>query len=153
MKIKPLVITTIASAALSLSTLVALAAGARNVTISGFDTMKYSINTIEAHPGEKLTVTLKNDGNMPKEAMGHNWILLKAGEDPQSYANSAVTAKSEDYQPKSLASKVLASIKVLGPKESGSVTFTVPTAPGKYAYLCSFPAHCQVGMKGLLIVK
>jgi azurin len=128
-------------------------AGIRTIVISGFDTMKYSVNTIEAHPGEKITVELKNEGTMPKEAMGHNWVLLKAGVDPQAYANAAVAAKAEGYQPSSLADKVIATIRVLGPKESGSVTFTAPSTPGKYAYLCSFPAHCQVGMRGFLVVK
>jgi azurin len=114
--------------------------------------MKYSVTKIEAHPGQKVTVELRNDGTLPKEAMGHNWILLKAGTDATSYAMSSMTAKSENYQPKSLASRVIASIPMLGPKESGKVTFTAP-APGSYAYLCSFPGHAQAGMKGVLIVK
>ena len=138
----------------------ALAAGvqaaspaSKTVVISAFDTMKYSVNKIEAHPGEKLTVELKNEGNLPKEAMGHNWILLKAGVDPLAYSTAAITAKAENYQPKSQADKVVASIPILGPKERGKVTFTVPSAPGTYAYVCSFPAHCQAGMKGVLVVK
>jgi len=85
--------------------------------------------------------------------MGHNWVLLKAGVDSQSYGNAAVNAKAQDYEPSAMADKMIASIKTLGPKESGSVTFTAPAAPGKYAYLCSFPAHCQVGKRGFLVVK
>jgi azurin len=126
---------------------------AKTISISGFDNMKYSVNSIEAHPGEKITVVLKNEGTLPKEAMGHNWVLLKAGVDAQSYANAAISAKAEGFQPKAMADKVIASIKLLGPKETASVTFTAPSAPGNYAYLCSFPAHCQVGMKGVLVVK
>ncbi len=135
------------------ATLSVAAPDGKTIMISGGDSMKYTVTKIEASPGQKIVVVLKNDGNMPKEAMGHNWILLKAGEDAQAYANAAVTAKAENYQPKSLASKVIASIGLLGPKESGKASFTAPTAPGTYAYLCSFPAHCQVGMKGVLVVK
>jgi len=153
MKLKQTLFTSCIVAVIAVSGLSAAAGGAKTVVISAFDTMKYSVNTIEAHPGEKITVELKNEGNMPKEAMGHNWVLLKAGVDPQAYASAALTAKADDYQPKSMADKVIASIKTLGPKENGSVTFTAPAAPGKYAYLCSFPAHCQVGMKGVLGVK
>jgi plastocyanin len=29
----------------------------------------------------------------------------------------------------------------------------VPTAPGEYPFLCTFPAHCAIGMKGVLVVK
>jgi len=150
MKLKQIILTSLLVAAVAAT---GVTAGIKTIVISGSDTMKFSVNTIEAHPGEKITVELKNDGNMPKEAMGHNWVLLKAGIDPQSYANAAVAAKAEGYQPSAMADKVIASIHLLGPKETGSVTFTAPSAPGKYAYLCSFPAHCQVGMKGFLVVK
>jgi len=153
MKLHPTLFTTCLLAAIAVSGLSAATSGIRMVVISAFDTMKYSVNTIEAHPGEKITVELKNEGTLPKEAMGHNWVLLKAGVDPQAYANAAMTAKAQDYEPSSMADKVIASIKTLGPRESGSATFTAPAAPGKYPYLCSFPAHCQVGMKGVLVVK
>jgi len=152
MKNKSCHFTSLVLSLLAASSVIAAAPGPETVTISAFDTMKYSVNTIEAHPGQKVTVVLKNEGTLPKEAMGHNWVLLKAGVDPQSYANAAVNAKAEGFQPKALADKVIATIHVLGPKESGTVTFTAP-APGTYNYLCSFPAHCQVGMKGVLVVK
>lgn len=126
---------------------------AKTIAISAFDTMKYSVSKIEASPGQKITVVLTNGGNVPKIAMGHNWILLKAGVDPVKYATAAMAAKNEDYQPKSMSDKVLASIPLLGPKETGKTTFTAPTTPGSYAFFCSFPAHIQAGMKGLLIVK
>jgi len=152
MKLKQFIFTSLLIATIAASG-VGAGTGAKTVVIVAVDTMKYSVNTIEAHPGEKITVELKNEGTMPKEAMGHNWVLLKAGVDPQSYANAAMNAKAQDYEPSAMADKVIASIKTLGPKESGSVTFTAPAAPGKYAYLCSFPAHCQVGMRGFLVVK
>lgn len=126
---------------------------ARTVVIQGFDTMKFDVNKITASPGEKLTVTLVNAGNIPKATMGHNWVLLKLGEDPSAYASAAITAVKDGFEPKSLSKKVVASIPMLGPKESASVTFTVPSKAGTYAYLCSFPAHALAGMRGVLVVK
>lgn len=123
------------------------------ITIEAFDTMKYSTNQIDAAPGQKITVTLRNVGKMPKEAMGHNWVLLKLGSDSLSYANAAISAKAQGYEPSSQASKVLASIPLLGPGESRQVTFVAPAIPGKYPYLCSFPAHAAAGMRGFLVVK
>ena len=130
-----------------------LAAGAKTVTITAYDTMKFSVTKIEVKPGEKVTVELQNAGSQPKITMGHNWIILKAGSNPLSYANAAMKAQGQDYQPSSLAGEVLAAIHLLGPKESASTTFTAPTAPGSYPFLCSFPAHYQSGMRGTLIVK
>lgn len=121
--------------------------------ISAYDTMKFSVTKIEAQAGQKLTVELKNEGSIPKEVMGHNWVLLKAGTDVSAYQSAAMTAKAENYAPKAFADKVLAAIPLLGPKETGKVTFTVPTAPGNYPFLCSFPGHQQAGMSGVLVVK
>jgi azurin len=125
----------------------------KTITISAYDTMKYSVTTIEAQAGQRLTIELKNEGTLPKEAMGHNWILLKAGTNVPAYVSAAMTARTDNYAPKAFADKVLASIPLLGPKEAAKVTFTVPTAPGNYIYLCSFPGHQQAGMTGILVVK
>jgi uncharacterized cupredoxin-like copper-binding protein len=48
---------------------------------------------------------------------------------------------------------VIAKIDVLGPRKSGEIEFTAPTAPGDYPFLCTFPAHYISGMKGVLTVK
>ena len=125
----------------------------RTVVITVNDNMKFSLTRIDARPGEKICVQLKNEGTLPKEIMGHNWVLLKAGKDVTAYAAAAVSAKDQDYQPKALAAEVITSIPLIGSRHSGETTFTVPSEPGSYPFLCSFPAHCQVGMRGELVVK
>lgn len=131
----------------------AAVAGPRTVEITAGDNMKYNIASIEAAPGEEIKVILTNIGTQPKEVMGHNWVLLKAGTDVNAYAAAAMTAKDTDYQPAALAGQVLAHIPLLGPKKSAEVVFKAPTEKGEYPFLCSFPAHFQVGMKGVLVVK
>ncbi len=128
-------------------------AGPRTVEITAGDNMKYSVNSIEAKAGEQLTVVLTNIGTQPKEVMGHNWILLKPGTDVDAFDKAAALAKASDYFPTDMAGSVIAHIPLLGPRKSGDVTFTVPSTPGEYPFLCSFPAHYQVGMKGVLVVK
>lgn len=135
------------------SGLMAESPGAKSVTILAYDTMKYSVTQIDAHPGQKIVVQLKNEGTIAKDVMGHNWVLLKGGADAGAYASAAMTAKAEGYEPRSHADKVLASIPLLGPKETGRASFTAPSAPGSYAYLCSAPGHYAAGMKGMLVVK
>ena len=123
--------------------------------ISAYDTLKFSVTEIDVHPGEKVRIRFTNEGSLPKDVMGHNWVLLKAGRDPVAYATSAATAaaKGEGYQPRALADDVLASIPLLGSKQTAEVTFVAPTVPGNYSFLCSYPAHCQSGMRGTLVVK
>jgi azurin len=127
--------------------------GPRVVEITANDTMKYSVTAISAAPGEDLKVTLTNLGSLPKEAMAHNWVLLKAGADAGAFSNASVMAKATDYLPPSLQDEVVAQIGMQGPHQTGEVEFHAPTAPGDYTYLCTFPAHYQIGMRGTLTVK
>lgn len=128
-------------------------AGPRTIEITAGDNMKFNLQSIEAKPGEELKIVLKNIGTQPKEVMGHNWVLLKAGVDPAAFNAAAMTAKATDYIPPALKDQVIAHTALLGPRKSDEVTFKVPETPGEYTFLCTFPAHYQVGMKGVLIVR
>lgn len=130
----------------------AAAAGASNEITAG-DNMKFSVTRIEAKAGQDVKVTLTNVGNMPKTAMGHNWVLLKKGTDVQAFVNAAVAAGATDYIPADQSDKIIAHTKLLGPKQSDEITFKAPTEPGEYTFICTFPAHFQSGMKGVLVVK
>jgi azurin len=126
----------------------------RAIEITANDTMKFSVTEITAKPGESLSVTLVNTGTTPKFSMGHNWVLLAAGVDAQAFVVGSAEAVTTDYIPgPPLKAQVLAASKLLGPKERDTVTFTAPTAPGRYEFVCSFPGHFQVGMRGVLIVQ
>ena len=126
----------------------------RAIEITGNDTMKFSVTEIIAKPGEKLSVTLVNLGTTPKFSMGHNWLLLAAGVDIAPFLVASAEAVTTDYVPRASDGKaILAATKLLGPKERDTVTFTAPTSAGRYEFLCSFPGHYQVGMRGVLIVQ
>ncbi|AHF92689.1 hypothetical protein OPIT5_23150 [Opitutaceae bacterium TAV5] len=125
----------------------------RAVEITANDSMKFSLAEIRAKPGEALSVTLKNVGTMPKFSMGHNLVVLAAGLDPVTFVNDAAQAVKTDYVPAKYKTRILASTRLLGPGESDTVTFKAPGMPGHYAFVCSFPGHFQVGMKGELVVE
>lgn len=130
------------------------AAGPRTIEIvvGENNTMVFSVTAIEAKSGEDLKLALTNKGTLPKEAMGHNWVLLKKGADVATFAGAAMVAKATDYIPDGLKDQVIAHSKVLGPKESDTVAFKAPTEAGEYVYICSFPGH-YLAMKGVLTVK
>lgn len=131
----------------------ASASATLTVEMTANDSMKYNILRIEARAGQEVKVILTNMGNMPKAAMGHNWVLLKAGTDAKAFIDAAVTAAATDYIPAAMADSVLAHTKMLGPKQSDEVSFKAPTEPGEYVFVCSFPAHFLSGMHGVLVVK
>ena len=122
------------------------------VEITANDSMKYSLNRIEAKVGQEIKITLTNTGTMPKAAMGHNFIVLQKGTDLKTFSDAAVAAAATDYIPASMADKIIAHTKLLGAKQSDEITFKL-TEAGEYPFLCSFPAHYLVGMKGVIVAQ
>ena len=127
-------------------------ANGRPVEITANDTMKFSVVEIHAKRGERLSVTLINKGTTPKFSMGHNWILLAAATDVDGFLTAAAQSPTTDYVPAGNPSLTLAATKLLGPGEQDTATFTAPAAAGQFPFLCSYPGHAQVGMRGVLIV-
>ena len=126
---------------------------ARTVELTGGDNMKFDVTSIQAKPGERLHVVLKSTGTAPKAAMAHNFVLLKADASPLEFNSAAMNARETDFIPPDMKDKIIANTALAGPGETVDVTFTAPTKPGTYTYLCSFPGHFMVGMKGELVVK
>jgi azurin len=129
------------------------AGAGRTVEITGGDDMKYSLTSIEAKPGETLHIVLKSTGAIPKIAMAHNFVALKAGVDAAKFSQDAMTARDTDYVPAARKADVLASTTLAGPGETVEVTFKAPAKAGTYPYLCTFPGHFAAGMRGDITVK
>lgn len=127
--------------------------GPRTIEITAGDNMKFNVSRIEARPGEEITVVLTNIGSQPKEVMGHNWVLLKIGSDVEAFDRAAATAKDTEYIPAAMQDQVIAHTALLGPRKSDEVKFNAPETLGEYPFICSFPGHYQIGMKGVLVVR
>lgn len=130
----------------------AVPAGPRVIEVTAGDNMKFNLASIDAKVGEEIKIVLTNIGTMPKESMGHNLVILKKGSDVAAFATAATTAKATDYIPEALKSEVIVHTEILGPRKSAEITFKA-TEAGDYPFLCSFPAHFMIGMKGVISVK
>ena len=130
----------------------AAAGAAKTFTVTGGDNMKFTPAVIRVKAGDKVSVTLKAVSALPKMAMAHNFVLLKAGTDAASVATAGAAARDTNFvSPKSKA-QIIAASALAGGGESVTVEFTAPAA-GKYQFICTFPAHFQAGMVGQLIVE
>lgn len=123
------------------------------VDIAGDDFMKFSLTSFDVKPGQQITVNLKNIGELPKEAMSHNWVLLAKQADAAQLVAAGSSHPETDYIPFEQSFYVLAKTKLLGPGETDSVTFTAPREAGAYNYICTFPEHYVGGMKGVMTVR
>ena len=124
------------------------------IVITGNDTMQFDLKAFEVKAGEKVSLTLKNTGKLPKIAMGHNLVLLKKGVSAIAFGQKAMGAgaNATNPLPDSVKEDVIASTKLLGPGESDTVSFTAPADPGNYEYVCTFPGHFAM-MRGTMTVK
>ncbi len=122
-----------------------------SLTIEGDDMMKFNLKELKVKAGQKVSLTLKHVGKMPKAAMGHNWVLLKPGTDIQAFGMASMNAKDNDYIPQDKADQIIAYTKTLGGGEETTITFDAPAA-GYYKFMCSFPGHYAT-MQGDFIVE
>lgn len=124
------------------------------IELTGNDQMQFSAKTLEVTAGDKVALTFKHIGMLPKAAMGHNFVLLTADTKVQDFAMKAMQAVATEYIPVDEESKkrVITHTKLLGGGETEILTFTAPAEPGAYPYVCTFPGHFAL-MQGVLTVK
>jgi len=125
----------------------------RTIDITGGDDMKFSVTTIRARAGEPLRLRLVSKGTIPKIAMAHNVVVLKAGTNVAKFIADGAPSRATDFIPPAMKDAVIAQTPFAGPGETVQVFFTAPKKPGSYPFVCTFAGHFQSGMKGTLIVK
>ena len=124
--------------------------GVAELTIEAKDSMQYNAKKFTVTAGQKVKLTLKHVGTMPKAAMGHNLVILKPGVEAAAFAAKAGTAFQEEYFPAASADQTIAHTKLIGGGESTSIEFVAP-AEGSYTFICTYPGHWGA-MRGEMIV-
>ena len=99
--------------------------------------------------GEPIRLTFHNPDVVP-----HNWALVRPGALSRvgELSNKLIAqpdAALHHYVPKS--DDVLNYTDIVPPGEDFTISFRAPERPGRYPYLCTFPAHWRV-MNGILNV-
>jgi len=121
----------------------AYAADPCQLEISGNDQIQYDKKELSAPAScKQITVTLHHSGKLPKEAMGHDWVLVSAA-DLAAVVQAGMGAGAQSGYVPAGDKRVLANTKLIGGGESTSVTFasSVLKAGGAYKYVCTFPGH------------
>lgn len=125
-----------------------------SVDVDSTDQMSFNTKDITIDKSCKtFTVNLKHSGSLPKNVMGHNWVLSKEA-DMQPIATDGLSAGIDKNYLKDGDARVIAHTKLIGAGENDSVTFDVSklAAGEKYGFFCSFPGHISM-MKGTVTLK
>ena len=125
----------------------------RTIEITGDDKMKFDKEEIVAKSGETIRIVLKAVGQMPKTIMAHNFVLLKPGVDAVEFNKAAFNARETGFIPPDKKDDVIVATALASAGETVEVTFKAPAKPGSYNFICSFPGHFAMGMRGKFVVK
>jgi len=143
----------VAVSLLTLASAHALAAECE-VTVDSTDQMTFTTKAIEIDKScTTFTVNLTHSGKLPKNVMGHNWVLSKEA-DAQPIASEGLSAGIDKNYLKPGDARIIAATKIIGGGEKDSVSFDVAklSAGEKYLFFCSFPGHIGM-MKGAVTLK
>ena len=146
--------------------------GVRTVEVVGVDDLRFAVpeggegletqgssgqyqilESIEASAGEELRINMSTVSNLPPTAMSHNFVVLTMDADADQFARASIQAADNDYISPEYEEWVIASTEMLGNGESDTITFTVPSEPGTYLIICTFPGHYSGGMVANLVVS
>ena len=113
--------------------------------------MRYEQTSFTVQAGQEVTIVFENTATTP--AMQHNVVVLNSNDDAvvNRVGQAALTAGADaDYIPEDEA--ILAHTALAQPGETVQVTFTAPSEPGQYRYICTFPGHYML-MQGTMTVQ
>ncbi len=113
------------------------------------DVMKYDKELITAKAGTTIQIVLNNT-----DFMQHNLVVIKPNTLEKVGAASNQLAQDPNgakmaYVPR--MPEVLGATPLVNPGESFTLTMTLPTMPGDYIFVCTYPGHWQM-MNGVLRV-
>lgn len=116
---------------------------------SGAKEYHYDKVTLQEPAGSKIKLKFVNHTDS-KDEVGHNWVLVKPGQEAEVMASSKAAGDDNDWLNVDDPA-VLAHTRLIEGGQSNTITFTA--APGTYTYLCTFPGHYAAGEKGTLVIK
>lgn len=112
--------------------------------------LEFDKEELRAEAGQTVRIIFTNTDNME-----HNLLIISPGTLAEigELADELVSAsggREAHYVPDS--PDVLAHTPILDPGESYELTFTMPSEPGEYPFVCTIPGHWR-NMNGVLIVE
>ncbi|MDA0836561.1 MAG: GDSL-type esterase/lipase family protein [Planctomycetota bacterium] len=109
--------------------------------------MLYDKKTFTVTAGKPVKIIFSNPDKMP-----HNFLIVNPGTSQKIGILAAqLGEKGFEQQWRPESPDILHGTTMVNPGESATVSFTAPTKPGDYEYVCTFPGH-WILMRGVMKV-
>lgn len=111
--------------------------------------LKYSLEEFTVEAGQEVEITFENP-----DFMQHNLLIVEPGALQtvgEAADELAASPNGSDQQYVPDIPEVLHSTNLVNPNQTVTLSFTAPSDPGDYPYLCTFPGHWRT-MQGTMNV-
>lgn len=118
--------------------------GSKEFEVSIVDEFSFDPGIITVSPGDTVTITFQNSGSVE-----HNLNVAKPDADVHHLIEEIAEGAGEEH----IHEEMMTDMHDAEPGHSETITFTAPTEPGEYSFLCTQPGHAEAGLVGTLIVE
>jgi uncharacterized cupredoxin-like copper-binding protein len=120
----------------------------QTISLQAIEGLKYNAASFDVKAGSRVRLEFANVSDML-----HNVVIVKPGASTR-VADAALKLGLDgtrlQFVPRS--DDVLFNSALLEPQKSEAIYFEAPSAPGDYAFICTFPGHATT-MQGVLRVR
>ncbi len=117
-------------------------ASSNEFTITVANEFNFDPNLIIVTAGKTVTVTFNNSGTV-----NHTLNFLKPDADLDHLLEEIEEGAGEHID-----EELLTDMHAIEPGHSETVSFTAPSEPGEYSFICTIPGHAEAGMVGTIKV-
>jgi putative heme-binding domain-containing protein len=113
--------------------------------------MAYDKETVVVKAGKPVEIVLENTDLMP-----HNFVITRPGAMEEIGQAAEATATQPDAQARNFvppSNKILLASRLLQPRQSQKLSFTPPSQPGVYPYVCTYPGHWRRMYGAMYVVE
>jgi len=113
--------------------------------------MLYDKSFLVVEAGKPVEIILLNEDVMP-----HNLVIVTPGASEEVGKAAEKMSPEPDGQGRvhvPASPKVLHATKMIDPGQQAKLSFTAPTEPGDYQYVCTFPGHWMRMLGTMAVVK
>ncbi len=113
--------------------------------------MAFDKDRLAVRAGKPVEFLFENSDIMP-----HNFVIVQPGSLEEVGLLAEATAQAPDAQARQFvpkSNKVLLASNLLQPQEVQQISFTAPSKPGVYPYVCTYPGHWRRMYGALYVVE